>query len=305
MYMAMQPTLDSCWGGFVLTTHIFGPKLILVNTMCLGSWKRATESISPLLKWAKSESVSVTLRNFTSFYEWHGKTVDPLHSVGVNTNIASRIMPIENFQGAKAQALSDTILQHVTSTEDFTTGLYIIQLGGAVRTMPHQTSTSVTDGFRNGHWHVIGTTQYGNNEADEVKTKGMVAAFQRALAEQAPTGGTYFNEMMYDQPDWQHAFFGQHYTRLLDIKKKYDPTSLLQCHNCVGSYDVPAPAPTPPAPKPPSPSPSPPPSPPAGCPGGSFSACISLCPSDPSDFKACVEECHNRCDGSTSWQTLV
>ena len=37
---------------------------------------------------------------------------------------------------------------------------------------------------------------------------------------------------------------------------------------------------------------------PSGCPGGSLSACIGLCPSNPPDaFKACVQSCEKRCDG--------
>jgi hypothetical protein len=48
--------------------------------------------------------------------------------------------------------------------------------------------------------------------------------------------------------------------------------------------------PSPPAPTPPSPTP------PADCPGGSYGACISLCPADPKEFKECMEECHRRCD---------
>jgi len=46
------------------------------------------------------------------------------------------------------------------------------------------------------------------------------------------------------------------------------------------------PSPTPPGPTPPSP----------GCPGGSLSACIGLCPSTPAvAFKACVGVCVSRC----------
>jgi len=56
----------------------------------------------------------------------------------------------------------------------------------------------------------------------------------------------------------------------------------------------PAPTPTPPSPTPTPPSPTPPA--PAGCPGGSYSSCISLCPSDPDEFKECMAECHQRCD---------
>lgn len=47
----------------------------------------------------------------------------------------------------------------------------------------------------------------------------------------------------------------------------------------------PGPGPTPPGPTPPSP----------GCPGGSLSACIGLCPSDATAFQACVSTCQKRC----------
>lgn len=79
------------------------------------------------------------------------------------------------------------------------------------------------------------------------------------------------------------------------------------CQQCYKppSPQPPTPAPqppTPPAPKPPSPTPQPPspqpPAPPSGCPGGSFAECISLCPSDPQEYSACLAECHKRCDQS-------
>jgi len=54
---------------------------------------------------------------------------------------------------------------------------------------------------------------------------------------------------------------------------------------------TPTPSPTPPAP---SPTPTPTPTPtPGGCPGGSLSACIDLCPADV--FAPCVESCQKRC----------
>jgi hypothetical protein len=56
----------------------------------------------------------------------------------------------------------------------------------------------------------------------------------------------------------------------------------------------PTPAPAPPAPTPAPPAPTP--APPSGCPGGSLSACIALCPSDPAAaYQACVQSCVTRC----------
>ena len=36
-------------------------------------------------------------------------------------------------------------------------------------------------------------------------------------------------------PDWQKTLYGDHYSRLLAIKHKYDPESVQWCELCVGS----------------------------------------------------------------------
>jgi len=76
---------------------------------------------------------------------------------------------------------------------------------------------------------------------------------------------------------------------------------------------VPTPAPSPSPPSPPSPSPSPSPSPPApspspspdDCPGGSLSACIAQCPTNPAVFSACVASCQERCAPTTTTTTTT
>jgi FAD/FMN-containing dehydrogenase len=55
------------------------------------------------------------------------------------------------------------------------------------------------------------------------------------LREATPDAGSYVNETDYFEPDWQRAFWGEHYPRLLEIKRRYDPTNLFTCHHCVGS----------------------------------------------------------------------
>jgi len=48
--------------------------------------------------------------------------------------------------------------------------------------------------------------------------------------------GSYFNEGWYYEPNWQDMFWGQeNYDRLLEIKKRVDPTDLFYCYHCVGS----------------------------------------------------------------------
>lgn len=38
-----------------------------------------------------------------------------------------------------------------------------------------------------------------------------------------------------DQPDWQRAFWGENYDRLVQLKKKVDPDDVFWCKPCVGS----------------------------------------------------------------------
>jgi hypothetical protein len=55
------------------------------------------------------------------------------------------------------------------------------------------------------------------------------------LRDLSPGTGAYFNEADSFEPEWQTSFFGVHYPRLFDIKRRYDPDGLLWCRRCVGS----------------------------------------------------------------------
>ncbi|HLN66518.1 MAG TPA: FAD-binding protein [Streptosporangiaceae bacterium] len=54
----------------------------------------------------------------------------------------------------------------------------------------------------------------------------------KALREQP---ASYFNETDYFQADWQTAFWGGHYARLLQVKNRYDPGGLFLVHHGVGT----------------------------------------------------------------------
>ncbi|OGE47982.1 hypothetical protein PENARI_c034G07316 [Penicillium arizonense] len=50
-----------------------------------------------------------------------------------------------------------------------------------------------------------------------------------------PGGGAYLNEADPNQIDWQQAFYGDKYAKLLRIKRKYDPHSIFYAFKAVGS----------------------------------------------------------------------
>jgi hypothetical protein len=57
------------------------------------------------------------------------------------------------------------------------------------------------------------------------------------LREIAPDAGSYVAESSFFEREWQKSYWGPHYSRLFDIKQKYDPTGLFFVHHGVGSEE--------------------------------------------------------------------
>lgn len=57
------------------------------------------------------------------------------------------------------------------------------------------------------------------------------------LRKLVPNAGSYVSESDYFNESWQHAFWGENYSRLRTIKAKYDPDGLFIVHHGVGSED--------------------------------------------------------------------
>ena len=70
-----------------------------------------------------------------------------------------------------------------------------------------------------------------NARAKSKRVRAAIAALRAA----APKAGAYVNECDYFQPDWQRAFWGDNYARLLRVKQRYDPGGLFTVHHGVGS----------------------------------------------------------------------
>jgi hypothetical protein len=63
-------------------------------------------------------------------------------------------------------------------------------------------------------------------------------AIGRAMAEirkLVPKPAAYLGESNYFEPQWQEAFWGTNYPRLLAVKDKHDPDGLFFVHHGVGS----------------------------------------------------------------------
>jgi FAD/FMN-containing dehydrogenase len=74
------------------------------------------------------------------------------------------------------------------------------------------------------------------HEPDIAKGSEQAAAVTRAMRPiraLVPDAGAYMSEADYFQRDWKHAYWGEHYSRLAKIKRKYDPHNLFRGHQTV------------------------------------------------------------------------
>ncbi len=76
------------------------------------------------------------------------------------------------------------------------------------------------------------------HEPDVIKGRTAAKAIGQSVAQLRAVvgeGGSYVNETNYFEKEWQRAFWGDNYSRLAEIKQKYDPDGLFVVHNGVGS----------------------------------------------------------------------
>ena len=78
------------------------------------------------------------------------------------------------------------------------------------------------------------------HEPDLAAARKDAAACDRAMQELyriVPDAGSYVSESDYFLEDWQQAFWGSNYRRLLAVKRRYDPDGLFTVHHGVGSEE--------------------------------------------------------------------
>ena len=72
------------------------------------------------------------------------------------------------------------------------------------------------------------------DQASARRNAGRVGAAMAELKKVVPDTGSYVAESSFFEADWQKSYWGANYPRLLEIKKKYDPSGLFFAHHGVG-----------------------------------------------------------------------
>jgi hypothetical protein len=76
---------------------------------------------------------------------------------------------------------------------------------------------------------------HGDWESDLALQSKIQSQMTPVLESLGGNGGAYLNEANFATKEWKRLFYGLHYSRLDQIKRKYDPNNLLYAHTGVGS----------------------------------------------------------------------
>ncbi|POS77367.1 hypothetical protein DHEL01_v204246 [Diaporthe helianthi] len=192
--------------------------------------------VEPLLKSLSELGIpfNATTEHFDSFYPAYEATFAtyPQNIGSISGITANRLLPAENWNNETIRA---TTLRAIKDTVDRATiliGYHQAPLN------PDGDLNSVNPAFRKeASQLVIVKAVDGNATAEGLKIAAddLTNNIMELLKDVSPAGGAYNNEANVGELDWQNAFWGENYPRLLEIKKKWDPTGLFYVHHGVGS----------------------------------------------------------------------
>lgn len=188
--------------------------------------------VDPLFKSLSELGIPLVVNtdHFDSFYPAYKATFATYNqNIGSYSGITgNRLVPAANWDN---DTIRESTLQAFRDTVDratFVIGYHQAPLN------PDGDINSVNPAFRTEASQLIIINRVGADAGpEEIKIAGenLTYGIMGPLRDATPAGGAYNNEADVGEPDWQDAFWGENYPRLLEIKKKWDPTSLFYVHH--------------------------------------------------------------------------
>ncbi|KAF2806523.1 FAD-binding domain-containing protein [Mytilinidion resinicola] len=150
---------------------------------------------------------------------------------GVDKVVGSRLLPPEILTD---DAFSDALMKFLGDSGG---RLYMVSGKGVWDAKPRGGSDAVNPAWRKALIHAVTSQTWAPlNEAQQAIVEYDIDKVQtEAFRQLVPASGAYLNEAYWNEPNFQQAFWGSNYERLLQIKKVVDPHDVFWCHVCVGS----------------------------------------------------------------------
>ncbi|KAL7619535.1 hypothetical protein AAE478_010075 [Parahypoxylon ruwenzoriense] len=151
-----------------------------------------------------------------------------------NTRYRSRLLPRDNWEDDELWEATMRAIRIATEA-GLSNGFYF----HGTMTSPTEevagwpgAGSAVNPAWRRNRMHAMLMDQ---TPAQSTARDAAMRQYVDLLSEVAPDAGSYMNEGDPGEPDWQQVFYGEHYPRLLRIKRARDPWGLFWAPTTVGS----------------------------------------------------------------------
>lgn len=227
-----------------LTQELPGVSAIVSLTGFNMTTKEMNATLNRLADQLSVGNVNIRLQSPSSQGYWSSTKPDPHASAssGAVSLMTSHLLGRRELSNIAKERLV-TYLQDIMVAQDPTAGsmlLFGLQAGRGTASVPEERRGSTLPAWRTAYAH---TMAYGDsvNATDDPShalragADWLDATQEPVWKEWAPESGAYMNEGNPFARSWKHDFYGENYDRLLEIKRKYDPTGSLFVWSGVGS----------------------------------------------------------------------
>ena len=182
-------------------------------------------------------NVNITYTQFASYVEAlaaafpHGP--DTLGNA--HYNYGSRLLPRSSSDPKTGLNKTIAALRYLSETGHMFDAYHI---GPTLRVAKPIAPLAVLPAWRDALSHLLVFVQWSPNAtaAEQRATRDKFTNhYMQVLRDATPGSGSYMNEADREEPDFQTAFYGDSYKRLLEIKRAYDPDDVFWAATAVGS----------------------------------------------------------------------
>jgi FAD/FMN-containing dehydrogenase len=196
-----------------LPEEVHGTQIMALALIYTGDHDEGLRLIEPLRHFGNPVGAHVGVQPYVAWQQ----AFDPLLTAGARNYWKSH-----NFSTLDDK-LFDTVIEYVRTLPSPQGEIFIAALGG--ETMRHSPE-SAAYGNRDARF-VMNVHGRWENAADDARNIAWARDFFKASAPFS-TGGVYVNFMTVEESDRIKSAYGPNYERLLQVKRKYDPTNMFR-----------------------------------------------------------------------------